>query len=255
MKSIERHRLKENEVALSVTRLRDSFEQYQREITIGIVAVVVLVAAAGGYYYWRGRTDAQARSMLSAAMAIDGAEVVVPTVPEPPAGGTTATPAAAPVQPPGTYPTEKARLEAALPKFLALADAYPGTTPGIAARYQAGSVLLQLGRAKEAMDRYHEVIDRAGDGLYGDMAKLGLADAQAADKQYDAAIVAYQQLAVRKDGNLPVDGVLMQLGRVYAMAGRKAEALKTFQRIVDEFPQSGYAAAAKKQVDDAKVGA
>jgi TolA-binding protein len=261
MKSIERHRLKENEVALSVTRVRDTLERYQREITIGVVALVVVIAAGGGYYYWNSRTDAQARAMLSEALVIDGAEVVAPTapVPPPPPAGTpaaaTPTPAAPPVQPPGTYPTAKAKLEAALPKFQAVAEAYPTTQAGIAGRYQAATTLLQLGRSKEAMERFREVSDRAGDNLYGQMAKLGLADAQAAAGQYDAAIAAYQQLSIRKDGSLPVDGVLMQLARTYAMAGKKAEALKTFQKVVDEYPQSVYASVAKKELDTAKAGA
>jgi tetratricopeptide (TPR) repeat protein len=149
----------------------------------------------------------------------------------------------------------RAKLEAELPKCQAAADAYPTTGAGIAARYQAGSVLLQLGRPKEAMERFREVSERAGDEFYGQMAKLGLADAQAAVGQYDAAISAYQQLSTRKDGSLPVDGVLIQLARTYAMAGKKAEALKTYQKVMDEYPQSVYAAVAKKEVDTAKAGA
>jgi outer membrane protein assembly factor BamD (BamD/ComL family) len=46
----------------------------------------------------------------------------------------------------------------------------------------------------------------------------------------------------------------MQLGRAYALAGRKAEALQTFSRIVDEFPQSLYAADARREADALRGG-
>jgi outer membrane protein assembly factor BamD (BamD/ComL family) len=53
---------------------------------------------------------------------------------------------------------------------------------------------------------------------------------------------------------LPLDGVLMQLGRTYALAGRKAEAVQTYQRLTTEFPASAYAGDAKKELDTLKAG-
>ena len=35
---------------------------------------------------------------------------------------------------------------------------------------------------------------------------------------------------------MPVDGVLMQLGRACALAGRKEEAVRAFTRVTEEFP-------------------
>ena len=40
----------------------------------------------------------------------------------------------------------------------------------------------------------------------------------------------------------------MALGRTYVKAGRKDEAARAFSRIVDEFPQSAYAADARREV-------
>ncbi len=253
MKRVERHRLKENEVALSVERARETFEQHQHQILFGAVAIVAILAAIGGYFYWRSSVDAASRSLLAQAMTIADAPVVPPAPPAPtPTTGTApATNPPAP-PPPGSFPTERAKLEAALPKFMAAANAYPSTQAGLAARYHAAATLAALGRPTEAIQRYKEVADRAGNGLYGDMARLGTADAEAAAKQYDAAIAGYRELATRKDAAIPVDGVLMQLGRTYQLAGKQTEALQTFRRIVDEYPLSIYAQAAKKEVDSAK---
>ena len=41
----------------------------------------------------------------------------------------------------------------------------------------------------------------------------------------------------------------MQLARAYSAAGKQADARQTFKRIVDEFPQSPYAAEAKRAMD------
>lgn len=248
MKRSERRRLKENEVALSVVRAREQFEQHKRQIiTIGSIVLAVVIAA-GGYLWWRQYSDSQARAMLADAMTIEQAQVAPP--PAPPAPGQPANAANTP-PPPGSFPTEQAKLAAALPRFMAAADAYPSTRAGIAARYHAAACLVALGRTKEAIEQYKQVIDRAGNAIYGDMGRLGLADAEIQARQYDAAISQYRELSTK--ANLPTDAILMQLGRAYAAAGRKAQAEQTFQRILDEFPQSQYAQLAKRELDAAKA--
>jgi TolA-binding protein len=248
MKRSERHHLKENELAQSVARAREQFDTYRQQIIGGVVLVVVVVALVGGFFWWRQRNDTQSRTLLLEAMAVAEAQVVPP--PAPPAPGQPTTPAANTPPPPGSYPSEQAKLSAALPKFMAAADAYPSTKAGIAARYHAASCLVSLGRAKEAMDQYRQVIDRAGNDLYGDMARLGLAEAEVASGQYESAINTYRELATKT--SLPTDAILMQMGRAYAKAGKKTEARQSFQRILDEFPQSQYAQAAKKELDAVK---
>jgi TolA-binding protein len=152
------------------------------------------------------------------------------------------------VQAPGTYPTEKARQEAALAAFQTAAKAYPSTTAGMAASYQAASALLSLDRLPEAEQAFQDVANRAGSTVYGPLAKLGLAETYAAGKQFDKAIPAYNDLAAQRDGALPVDGILMQLGQTCVRAGRAADARAAFKRVVDEFPDSVYATSARQQL-------
>jgi len=84
------------------------------------------------------------------------------------------------------------------------------------------------------------------------MARLGLAETQARDGQYDSAINTYKGLADNKDGPLPVDGILMQLGRTYLEAGKATEAQQTFNRVVEEFPESPFSGDARKALDSLK---
>ena len=78
------------------------------------------------------------------------------------------------------------------------------------------------------------------------------AEAQARAGQFDQAIAAYKALAERQDDTLPLDGILMQLGRTYVSAGKRAEAQQTFNRIVQEFPESQFTAEARQQLDALK---
>ncbi len=250
MKSTERHRIKEDQF---VTTLHDTFErieQNRKQLLTGIVAVVVLAAAVGGFMWWRQQTQAKASALLADALAVADA----PVVPPPPPPGSTLN-EAPPPPPANSYPTEHARSVAALPKFMTAANAYPSTVPGLAARYHAAATLVALGKDSEAEQRYQEVIDKAGSGLYARMARLGLAEVQVRQKKYEPAINTLKDLSTSAKDELPLDGVLMQLGRVYVLAGRKAEAVQTYQRVSTEFPTSPYAGDAKKELDSLKAGA
>ena len=139
-----------------------------------------------------------------------------------------------------------------LTKFKTAADAYPSTDAGLYARYQQAAAYMTLGQPKEAAATYQQVIDRAGNKIYGQMSKLGLAEAQARAGQYDAAIAAFNELSQRKDGPLPVDGILMQLGRTYLEAGKRSEAQQVFNRLVEEFPESPFSGDARRELENLK---
>ena len=246
MKTTERHRLKENDLAYALDQGLDLLGS-DRKRSLTILAVLVIVGAvAGGYLFWRARTNAQAEALLGEAMTTLGAPVAQP--PPPPAAGQPAPPV--PARQPGTFETEKAKLEAALAKFDAAAQRYPKTKAGISARYQAASVPALLGKPDEAAKRFQEVMDIAGpSSVYYEMARLGKVSAEAQGRHFDEAIKTYTDLSNNKDGTVPPDAMLMQLGRIYLMAGKTKEARTTFRRLLDEYPASQFAADAKREVD------
>jgi tetratricopeptide (TPR) repeat protein len=237
MKRSERQHLKENPVADLVFSLREATIGHSKEASAAVVIVVVAAAAAGGYFFWQSRRTVSADAALASAVTV----AETPVVPPAPAG-TPNQPAAAAA---GTFPSERARLEAALPRFLDVASTYPSTDAATAAVYQAAGALGALGRLPEAEQRYLEVIARDGRGVYGEMAQLGLADVYRSMGQWDKAIEIYQKLSTAADTRLPADGVLLQLARTYAKAGKTEEATRTYTRIVEEFPQSLYVADAR----------
>jgi tetratricopeptide (TPR) repeat protein len=241
MKRTERRHLKDNELADLALTVRERIEANKTRVLAGFVGVVVIVGSLIGYSTWRGRAQARVGTVLAEAMAVQQARVGPPEAP----GSSSGNP---------SYPTERDRSQAALEKFKLVADEFPDTEQGRYARYREAGLHLALGNVKDAAAVYQRVIDQAGETLYGQMARLGLAEAQARSGEYDKAIEAYKGLAERKDGPLPLDGVLMQLGRTYLGAGQKAEAQQAFTRLVDEFPQSPFAGDARRELDVLKKG-
>ncbi|MCX6552176.1 MAG: tetratricopeptide repeat protein [Acidobacteria bacterium] len=239
MKATERHHLKENEFETWVIGVKDWYEANRNLVIYGGFALLLLAVGVAGTVAYRQSAAAKAAGSLAEAMSVAEAQVVAPTAAE--AGK-------APTQPAGTFPTDKARLEAALPKLMAVADAYPAADAGIMARYRAASALVALGKTAEGIQRYQEVAAK-GTGIYRVMAKLGIADAQVAAGQFDQAIASYKEVSALNADDAPADGILMQLARAYRLAGKTDEAKKTFKRVADEYPQSPYAPLARREME------
>lgn len=236
MKAIERRHLKKNEFAEGVERVTGFVRQNRDQAVVTVLVVAVAVLGIGGYFFWHQRTNDRASEMFGEAMAITEAQIAPPS----------SLPGA--VQAPGTYPSETARLQAAVTAFQAVASAYPSTDSGLAAKYQAAAAELSLNKLPEAEKGFQDVISDAPKSLYGPLARLGLAGAYAAERQYDKAIQIYNDLAAQRDSTLPVDGILMQLGDTCVHAGKSQDARAAFKRVVDEFPDSVYAQTAKTQL-------
>jgi TolA-binding protein len=240
MKSIERHKLKENEFARTVAHTREVLEAQKRTITMALTALVVVLAGIGGYVWWRQARDSGANEMLASAIAVYDAPVVPITAPAPGSP--------APLPQAGTFPTEQG--SGRCPS--SGGRRYPNSTPGLVAKYHLAGVLAALGQYPEAEQRFQEVVSKGTGSIYARTARLGLAEAQVAQGKYDNAIQIYTELSRDTSSQMPVDGVLMQLGRAYARAGRKEEAARTFDRIVQEFPQSSYLSEAQRELEAAR---
>jgi TolA-binding protein len=241
MKASERHKIKENDFAHTVARTRELVNQRPRETATIAIAVLGVALVLGAFLAWRVARDAKATTLLAAALAVAEAPVVAPP---PPAPGSPP-----PVQPPGSFRTDRERLEASLPPLQRAADGYPDSDAGITARFRLAASLAELGRYAEAEQRYQEVVQKAGaKNIYRYTARLGVGEAQLGQGKGDVAVATFRDLASDTNSNLPVDGVLMQLGRAALMAGKKDDATRAFTRVVDEFPQSLYASEAKEKL-------
>jgi predicted negative regulator of RcsB-dependent stress response len=243
MKQAERRHLRQNEVAVALTWLQERLSGRWGALgwTTGIV--IVVVAAVGGYLAWQSYVERQAGVLLADGMVVATAPVVTPAqlLTNPPPQGLQ------------TFPSSQARAKASVSKLLRAADAYPATASGIAARYYAATALAETSKLDEARRQYQTVIERDGDGLWGRMARLGVATVDLRAKRYDAAITGFRTLVTTADADLPADGLLMQLAQAYQEAGKRNDAIRTYNRIVSEFPESLYVGDAKTRVEALKT--
>jgi tetratricopeptide (TPR) repeat protein len=249
MKRQERHHLKENELAHSLRVAREYVEPRGRQFSIGLGALAVIAILVLGVIFVRQRSSKDAEQLLAEALVALNARVI----PSSEAGEDGELPASAQLGATGTFSTEEAKLKVAVPKLKAAADAHPDTQAGITARYHLAGALSALGRNEEAVKEFGDVARRAGpDTFYGRMALLGQADTQSRAGQLDSAIASWKQLAAQKDTELPVDAILMELGRAYMAKGNKDEARKTYTELVDQHPDSPYLSEARSELENLK---
>lgn len=246
MKRTERHLLKKNDLAQTIVATRAAIEARKGPVAVALIGLMVIAAAAGGVVLWRQQGGARAEQLLAEALVTFNARVIPATAPTDQPGQV---PAAATLGAEGSFATEAAKLNAALPKLKAAADAFPDTGAGITARYHYASSLASLGKHAEAIPAFDEVVRRAGaDSLYGRMARMGKADTQIGAGQIEAAIGTWKELAASTDVELPKDAILMELAKAYQATGNVDEARKAFTQIVDEHPASPYAADARAEL-------
>lgn len=238
MRREERHHLKENPLAAGLAEFQVVLLRHGRKLAVAVVLVLAGALGAGGYFLWQQQRLDGAGAQLAEALLVLNGDVAAPDPgTEDAAGGG------------GEFESEAGRLEAALERLLAVADAYPTLRPGVTARYEAAGTLVELGRPEEAAEHYRQVIAAAAGHLHGTMARLGLAETHVLRGDYDGAVELLRRETEAEESDVPVDAVLMRLGRAHELAGQDADALAAFTRVVEEFPFSVYSSEARRKAD------
>ena len=199
-------------------RVGDVVSRRRNPLVAAVVAVVVFIGAG---LFLQGRMDV-ARAEASAAFAKVSAIASAPLMPE-----SDDTPAFDDGLP--HFKTEKERTEAALAALEAFAQAHDGTFPGPVA-VARGAYLLTLDRADEAVSAYQAFLGAGPTGRYKVLALDGLAVAQEALGQTDAALATLAKLetAAEAVGGLLMDRSLFSKGRLLEAAGKPVEALGAY---------------------------
>lgn len=235
MKAKERHDLKQNDFAASTARVLGAASAQRGRLTAIAIAAVVALALSGGVLYWLNGQSNKAGALLGIAISTSQAQIA-PASTMPGA-----------VQVAGTFPTAKARSEAALKGYQDVIAAYPSSDAALTANYEAAGELVSLGRVSEAETIYNAVV-ATNSKVYAPMARIALARIRLASGKYDEAVKMFSDLSAERDGALPVDGVLMQLAEAYSKAGKPQDARATYKRVVDEFGDSPYVTDARQQL-------
>jgi tetratricopeptide (TPR) repeat protein len=118
--------------------------------------------------------------------------------------------------------------------FLQIIDEY-GSKAGAVVYFYAGLCQLHLGEYEAAIENLKKY--KVGDIITAARALACIGDAYVELNNYPMAIDYFLQAANYRDNTYSA-GYLMKAGLVYEEMGKKDEALKIYQRIKDDYPQT-----------------
>jgi tetratricopeptide (TPR) repeat protein len=120
--------------------------------------------------------------------------------------------------------------------FLDIAKDYKFTNSGNLAKYSAGICYLHLGNYKEAIEYLNKYSKK--DKVIGSMALGATGDAYVELGDLDKGVSKYIEAAdfAKNSFNTPL--FLLKAGEIYELKGKYPEALKLYERIENEYPES-----------------
>lgn len=205
-----------------LNRVEQFFEDNQKPIGIGFLAIIVVFALGWLYktqYVEPQKSEAQAQMFFaqysfeadSFRLALDG--------------------------------------DGLNPGFLAIIDEYSSTPAGNLARYYAGVCYLHLGEydnAKKYLNDFSsddQILNSYAVGLIGD-AEVELGN--------EAAAISQFQKAVKFGNKVTAPVFLEKLGNLYEKQGKAEEAVAAYQQIKDDYPMSPIAQGIDKSINSVK---
>jgi TolA-binding protein len=206
------------------------------EVKVTALVAVVLAAVLGAAGYFRSAQKAEAEQAFAQALETFATPVAT-TNPAPTTEGK-------------IFASAQEKYTQALTAFDGLARKFASRPEGQRARYFAALCRIELGRSAEAEKALVELgADRRAGALEPALARLALAELYRRGGQTDKAVEGFRQIAQDPGSAVPRDGALMSLASTLEDAKKLAEAQASYRRLYEEFPQSAYAAEARRRAE------
>ncbi len=135
--------------------------------------------------------------------------------------------------------------------FIDIAKEYKFTNAGNLARYSAGICFLHLGNYQEAIDYLGKY--KKKDKLIGSLAIGAIGDAYVELGDSDKGIAKYLEAADYGDNSFNTPLFLMKAAELYELSGKYPEALKLYERIENQYPESSEGTSIDKYIARVKV--
>jgi TolA-binding protein len=239
MRKDERHQIKRDDLATVLETAVLYVQDNARRVGLVVVAVLALLAGGLGVSAWRASRDEQASTLLGDLIRTYRAPVAtsLETLQNVPAGVK-------------TFATPEER-EA---RVVELADAilaeYGGTKAAPKALYYRGVALTSLKKHEEAAAALEEFLRKHPRDFVAPLARFELARVREAQSRHADALLLYQVLAEDARGLFPREEGLLGVGRCQEALGNAEEALKTYRRILSDYPDSEYQYDARQKVEE-----
>jgi TolA-binding protein len=239
MKKSERHLMKRDELMTVFERSTLYVEEHAR--TVALVAGGVALLAIGGLAVrsWMATSEEEASFLLGQ---------IVQTYRAPVAASLESLQQAVPGT--KTYTTTEERDQRLLELSGEVLSRYGSSHAAPKALYYRGLALTGLKKPDEAAKSLQDLVTRYPDDFLAPMARFQLGRVREQEGNAAEALIQYQALAEDAQGIFPKEEGLMGVARCQEALGRKDDAIKTYRKIVSEFPDSDYQFEARKKIED-----
>jgi len=232
---LSRKEIKRDDFATAVERSVEYAETHTRMILYAVGAIVLLAALFFGVRAFLAQRAAAASADLSAALEVYEAPIV-PTGAKPQD------------KEHPNFPDEAARKARAKQLLEGVRSKHSGSDAADVAGLYLAQMAAAEGKLDQARKLWSDFIDSHKDSAPAAEARLNLYDLDRKQGKSEELVRTLRPLLEDSSAPLPKDVVLYQLGLTYDVLQRKQEAIGSYQRILDEFPQSPYRQEAQQKI-------
>jgi tetratricopeptide (TPR) repeat protein len=232
---LTRKDIKHDELKAVVGRSVEYAESHVRTIVYAVGGVLLLGALAVGIYFYLGHRRQQANQALAEATKVYQAPVV-----------TTGAKPDDPTAP--SFATEAARRARAKQLFEKVRHGYRLADAADVAGLYLAQIAADEGRLGEARKLWSDFVAEHGGSLLASEARVNLIDLDRRQGKGEQVVKELRAMLEKGDSPLPQDVILNELGKTLEQLNRPQEAVQSYQRILDEYPQSPFRQEAQQKV-------
>jgi predicted negative regulator of RcsB-dependent stress response len=232
---LTRKDIKRDEFTAAVGRSVEYAETHVRTLIYAVGGLLLLVALAVAFHFYRSGQQEKANQALAEALKVYQAPVT--------ATGAKPTDPAEP-----SFPTDAARRTRAKELLAKVHQDYGSTDAGGVASLYLAQIAADEGRLDEARKLWNNFADDHKGTMLGAEARLNLLALDRKQGKGEDVVKELRSMLEKGDSPLPQDMVLHELGAALEDLHRPQEAIQSYQRILDEFPQSPYRTDAQQKI-------
>ncbi len=231
---LSRKEIKRDEFMETMGGVFEWVQQHSRAL-IGAALALLAVGVLGALFYaYSARQERLADEALAAALRVYQA-AVDPVTADP-------TNARTP-----TFPDTESRSRAASELLQAVRDDFKRSDAANIAGVYLGHIAIQSGDSEQARSLWEEYVDTAGDDMLSAEVRVNLMALDRAEGKGDELVTRLRAMLSGPESGLPPDLLWYQLALTLDSLGRDVEATEAYLRIVEDYPQSAYAATARQR--------
>jgi tetratricopeptide (TPR) repeat protein len=234
---LRRKEIKRDEFANVVGRGVEYAESHSRSLMLGAGIAVAVVAIGMAIFFYLSHRSAMAQEALGKAIKVEVAPID-----------------AANPQPNDSkeprFATEAARQAAAEKLLKVVRDDYSHTSAADVAGLYLGEIAASQGHLAEARRLWTDFVDKHGHEMLAAQARIDLIELDRAEGKGAQVVQNLRSMLEQTEPALPQDVILYQLAKTLELLHRDSEAIPSYQRLLDEYPQSGYRQEAQQRLSE-----